>query len=199
MPGRLTLALVAVTLCALAAAIGVALAPRAKTEPSLQLTNGWAGAIRPPGAQVPDFRLRDQDGRLVTGTSLRGRPAVFAFVYSACRDTCPAQVQTIRGALDRLGHDVPVLGVSVDPANDTPLRAKAFMLKQSMTGRMRFLLGTRAQLVPVWRAFGIQPQTKALEHSAHVVLADSHGAQRIGFPFEQLTVEGLAHDLARLR
>ena len=38
------------------------------------------------------------------------------FVYSTCKDTCPAQVQSIRGALDELGHDVPVLGVSVDPA-----------------------------------------------------------------------------------
>jgi protein SCO1 len=91
-----------------------------------------------------------------------------------------------------------VIGVSVDPANDTPKRAQAFLLAQSMTGRMRFLLGTRAQLAPVWKAFGIQPQTKALEHSAHVVLADAHGVQRIGFPFEQLTPEGLAHDLTRL-
>ena len=54
------------------------------------------------------------------------------------------------------------------------------------------------QLAPVWKAFGIQPQTKALEHSAHVVLVDAHGVQRIGFPFEHLTPEGLAHDLTRL-
>ena len=123
---------------------------------------------------------------------------MFAFVYSTCRDTCPAQVQTIRGALDDLGEDVRVIGISVDPANDNPERAKAFLLKQSMTGRMDFLMGTREQLAPVWKGFAIQPQQSNLEHSAHTVLADARGFQRIGFPFDFLTTERLAHDLARL-
>jgi protein SCO1/2 len=196
-PARLRLALVALAACAVAAVAGVALAQRGAQRP-LDLTHGWAGAIRPPAARVPPFALRDQDGRVVTARSLRGRPVVFAFVYSTCRDTCPAQVQTIRGALDRLGRAVPVIGVSVDPVNDTPARAKAFMLKQAMRRRMEFLLGSRAQLAPVWRAFGIQPQSRALEHSAEVVLADAQGRQRIGFPFDQLTEARLAHDLARL-
>jgi protein SCO1/2 len=90
------------------------------------------------------------------------------------------------------------MGVSVDPANDTPKRAIAFLLDQKMTGRMKFLLGTRKQLEPVWKAFGIRPQSTQLEHSAHVVLADARGRQRIGFPFGELTEERLAHDLARL-
>ena len=82
------------------------------------------------GGACRDFTLHDQDGRTVTAASLRGKPVVFAFVYSTCRDTCPAQVQTIRGALDEIHRDLPVVGVSVDPANDTPKRAKAFLLKQ---------------------------------------------------------------------
>jgi protein SCO1/2 len=197
-PARLKLVLVALTLCAAAAVAGVLLAPRGAAEPEPQ-PGGWAGFRRPPGLPVPDFALRDQDGRRVAARSLSGRgPVVYAFVYSTCRDTCPAQVQTIRGALDELGRDVPVVGISVDPANDTPARAKTFLLKQSMTGRMRFLLGSRAQLARVWRGFGIQPQTRRLDHSAHVVLADRQGRQRLGFPFEHLTQAGLAHDLRRL-
>ncbi len=198
MPARLRLALTALTLCAIAAVAGATLAERRTRAEPLELTHGWAGALRPPGLRVPEFALRDQDGRLVTAASLRGRPAVYAFVYSTCRDTCPAQVQTIRGALDELHRDIPVIGVSVDPANDTPARARAFLLAQSMTGRMRFLLGSRARLASVWEGFGIRPQSKTLEHSAHVVLADAQGRQRIGFPFDQLTQDRLAHDLARL-
>ena len=76
--------------------------------------------MRPDGARLPDFALTTQDGEPVTAACLRGRPVVVTFVYSTCKDTCPAQVQSIRGALDDLGHDVPVVGVSVDPANDTP-------------------------------------------------------------------------------
>jgi protein SCO1/2 len=199
-PARLQLALVALTLCAVAAVAGVLLAERSAMKPAgLELTDGWAGALRPAGQQVPDFTLHDQDGHAVTSASLRGKPVVFAFIYSTCRDTCPAQVQIIRGALDDLRHpDVNVIGVSVDPGNDTRKRATTFLLEQHMTGRMKFLLGTRAELAPVWKAFAIQPQQDGLEHSAHVVLADGRGLQRVGFPFEELTQDRLAHDLARL-
>jgi protein SCO1/2 len=162
------------------------------------LADGWAGAVRPAGLAVPAFSLADQDGKTVTAASLRGKPTVYALIYSTCQDTCPAQVQTIRQALDHTQADVNVVGVSVDPANDTPKLAKTFLLKQTMTGRMRFLLGTRAQLEPVWKAFGIRPQSNALEHSAHVVVADTDGMQRVGFPFDHLTPEGLGHDMAKL-
>jgi protein SCO1/2 len=194
---RLRLAITALTVCAAAAVIGASLAMSGDDGGTGQ-TDGWAGAVRPPGARVPAFTLTDQDGDTVTSASLRGKPTVYAFIYSTCQDTCPAQVQTIRQALDDTHADVNVVGVSVDPANDTPKLAKTFLLKQTMTGRMHFLLGTRAQLEPVWKAFGIRPQSNALEHSAHVVIADTDGMQRVGFPFDHLTPEGLGHDMAKL-
>lgn len=194
--GRLALALTTLCACAATALGAVLLADRgAGTTPT---TNGWAGAQRPPGARAPDFTLAAQDGTHVSPAALRGGPVVYTFVYSHCQDTCPATVQTIRGALDDVGRDVPVLGISVDPGNDTPASAKRFVNEQHMTGRMQFLLGTRAQLAPVWRAFGIAPQTNELDHTSHVVLVDGAGRQRIGFPFSELTPEGLAHDLRRL-
>jgi protein SCO1/2 len=198
MLARVHLALLTAALCVLAAVIGVLLAGRGDGSEAAISANGWAGATRPAAARVPDFRLTDQDSRRVTTADLAGRPAVFAFIYSTCRDTCPAQVQTIRGALDDLGHDIPVYGVSVDPANDTPRSAQAFLLEQKMKGRMEFLVGDRAQLAPVWRAFGIAPQRDGREHSSYTVLVDASGRQRIGFPSDKLTQRGLAHDLARL-
>lgn len=159
---------------------------------------GYHGAIRPPGARAVDFRLRDQDGRVATMDGYRGRAVILTFMYATCDDTCPLTAQQIRGALDDLGHDVPVLAVSVDPANDTAFRAKNFLVKQQMTGRMRFLLGTRAQLEPIWKAYGIQAQGEGFEHSASTVVIDGDGVQRIGFLTDQLTPDGLAHDLRKL-
>ena len=202
MAPRVRLVLIGLTACAAAAVIGVSLASDARVAepagPSIG-PSGFAGSVRPPGALAPRLDLRDQDGVRATLDERRGRPAVFTFIYSTCEDTCPLLVQQIRGALDRLGREVPVIGVSVDPANDTPARARRFLLEQSMTGRMRFLLGSEAQLRPVWKAFGIAPQRGRLDHSSYVVLVDSRGRQRLGFPYGQLTPEALAHDIAKLQ
>jgi protein SCO1/2 len=193
------MALITAAICVAGALVGVLLASRSSDGAAAKLpANGWAGAVRPAGSGLPPFRLTDQDGKTVTEESVRGRPAIFAFIYSHCQDTCPSEVQTIRGALDAYGHDLPVYGVSVDPANDTPRSAQAFLLEQKMKGRMQFLLGSRARLQGLWSAFGIAPQAKGKEHSAYVVLVDRQSRQRVGFPFDQLTQAGLAHDLARL-
>ena len=195
MPSRVVLALTTLCLCAAAGVFGVWLAQRGEEAPA---ATGWEGSLRPPGTRLPDFSLPTQDGETVTASSLRGSPVVVTFIYSTCEDTCPAQVQSIRGALDDLGRDVPVVGVSVDPAGDTAESARSFLLEQSMTGRMEFLLGTREQLEPIWEAFGIAPQRDGRDHSAYTVLVDGDGRQRIGFPSDQLTPSALAHDLARL-
>lgn len=183
----------AVIACGLAAVIGLLLAGGDSGNSS---PKQWSGFVRPPGAPVPAFSLRDQDGVTVRPPS---EVAVYTFIYSTCEDTCPLQVQQIRGALDRLGRDVPVIGVSVDPARDTAARARRFLLEQHMTGRMRFALGAASELEPLWRAFGIRPQKGSLDHSAYVVLADASQRQRIGFPVGALTIDGLAADLERLR
>jgi protein SCO1 len=156
------------------------------------------GALRPPDIPPSDFRLVDQEGRPTTFADVRGKVTIVTFLYTTCEDTCPLAAMQIRGALDDLGRDVPVLAFAVDPPRDTPESAQRFVAKQKMTGRMRFLTGPRAELAKQWRAYGIRPQGAGFEHTAHVVLLDRRGAQRIGFPVDKLTPEALAHDVALL-
>jgi protein SCO1/2 len=158
----------------------------------------FAGALLPPGVKAPDFALRDQDDRAITMRALRGRPAIVTFLYTHCKETCPAQAQQVKGALNELGHDVPALAIAVDPPRDTPASARHFLLEQRMTGRMDFVLGSRAQLRPVWKGYAIQPQSVQEEHQARTVLVDKRGYQRIGFPLGQTTPERLAHDVRLL-
>jgi protein SCO1 len=200
-PQRVRLVLIGVFACVFAAFAGAWIAAfdsagDARLRPGA--STAVTGAVRPRGATVPDFRLHDQDGRLVTPAQHRGRPALYAFIYSHCEDVCPVQVQQIRGALDQLAHDVPVVGISVDPANDTRDSARAFLIEQHMTGRMRFALGTQAELRPVWKAFGVAPQTDGRDHSASVVLVDGAGRQRLGYAPSFLRADGLEADLRRL-
>jgi protein SCO1/2 len=160
--------------------------------------HGFAGATFGSGVMAPEVRLRDQDGKMFDLAHQRGKVVVMTFLYSTCQDTCPLIAQQIRGALDQLGHDVPAVAVSVDPAQDTPGHARAFLLEQHLTARMRFLLGSRAQLAPVWKAYGILPERVDAEHTVHVVLVDGRGRLRVGFPIDHLTPEELAHDIAAL-
>jgi protein SCO1/2 len=196
MPARLRLALFVAGILALTAIAGVLLfAVGDRTARSA----GFEGALRPAGIPPAEFGLRDERGRVVRLRDLRGRPAVVTFLYTTCRDTCPLTTQQIRAALDDLGEGVPVIAVSVDPANDTPRRARAFDVKQQMVGRMRWVLGTSAQLQRIWRAYGVAPQTADAEHSASTVVIDGRGRQRVGFATSVLTPEALAHDIEALR
>ncbi len=192
----MTLVLAAVL--ALGAALAIAVLAREDVEPATGGT-GYAGALRPANIPPSELQgLRDQDGNEVSLSDIAGTPVVVTFLYTTCEDTCPLTAQQIRGALDDLGKDVPVLAFSVDPANDTPERAKRFLLEQQMTGRMRFMVGPRAALQRQWDAYGIRPQKEDLEHTASLVILDGEGRQRIGFPIDKLTPDGLAHDLRAL-
>lgn len=196
MPARRRLALFITGLLALVAIAGVLLfAVGEKTVPAAA---GFAGATRPPDIPPADFGVRDQDGRMLRLAELRGRPVVVTFLYTTCEDACPLTAQQIRIALDELGHDVPVVAVSVDPANDTPRRARTFALEQRMQGRMRWALGDAQRLQRIWKAYGIQPQTADEEHTASTVLLDRTGRQRVGFATSVLTPDALAHDIALL-
>ena len=195
MPVRARLALMLAATFVLLGALGVVLFAHGSSDAG---GPGFEGALRPPGIPPIDFALKDQDGKTATLDQYRGGPVLLTFMYSTCQDTCPLTAQQIKGALDQVGKDVPTLAISVDPANDTPLNARRFVNRQGLTKRMRFLLGDRAQLAPIWKAYGIRPQGQAFEHSAYVVLVDGRGIQRVGWPVEKLTPEGLAHDLRLL-
>jgi protein SCO1 len=68
-----------------------------------------------------------------------------------------------------------------------------------MSRRMRFLLGTRRALLPVWHGFAVQPQLKQAEHQSLITLVDSKGSQRVAVGVNQTSPEDLAHDIRVLQ
>jgi protein SCO1 len=196
---RLALALFATT-CALFAIIGVFAISRIDAQsdrPAVEHAKDspFRGGSMPPGIHAPEFTLTDQNGKRVSMAEYRGKPVVVTYLYTHCKETCPLQAQMIRGALDDLGHDIPALAISVDPFQDTPASARAFNRKAKMTGRLRWVLGQRRQLQPLYRGFAIQPQLRDSEHQAYITLVDRKGLQRVAVAINQTSPEDLAHDI----
>jgi protein SCO1/2 len=188
----------AITSAAFAAVLVLTLT-RDDSANSSSSAHQFEGALSPEGLPPVSFRLRNQDGKTVDARDLRGDVTVLTFLYSTCEDTCPLQAQMIRDALDEVDDPPRAVGISVDPPRDNERNAQRFLQEQKVAGRMDFLLGDRSELEPIWRQYGIQPQGKGFEHTAHVFLLDATGRPRIGFPVNQLTAERLAHDIKALR
>jgi protein SCO1/2 len=188
--------LLAAFLAGLFAIAAVALAiSESREDPPDVAQREFAGARLPPDVRAPAFELTDERGDPVAMSDFAGRPVIVTFLYTNCDETCPPAAQQVKGALNELGEDVPALAIAVDPPRDTPGSARAFLSEQRMLGRMRFVLGSRAELEPVWRGYAISPQTAESEHQARIVIVDGRGYQRVGFPVEQATPERIAHDV----
>jgi protein SCO1/2 len=163
--------------------------------------SGFEGAALPLGAPAHDFTLIDQTGRRVSLDAYRGGVTIVAFLYSTCGATCIVIAQQIRGALDELQRPLAVLIVSAEPRADTPAHVERFLARVSLSGRVRYLSGSLAQLRPIWRSFRIVPAAAgraAFNRSASVLLLDGSGRPRVIYQLEQLTPEALAHDVRKL-
>jgi protein SCO1 len=85
-------------------------------------------AKREPGAEVPDFAMRNQDGRLLTLRSYRGQSLILTFIFTRCPfpDYCPLMMKNFNAvkrelaARPDLEGRVHLLSVSIDPEYDTP-------------------------------------------------------------------------------
>ena len=136
----------------------------------------WPAGMRP----VSTFALRDQSGRLVTTRSLRGHVWAITFLDSNCTKACPIAARDLATVQRTIGahHPLSVIIVSVLPNYDTPARVRAFAHEAGLGGDWHWLLGTRKQLVPVWRAYGIFV-VSGLEHTAALYLVDKNGDVRV--------------------
>jgi cytochrome oxidase Cu insertion factor (SCO1/SenC/PrrC family) len=191
-------------LVSLLVAIGVVLLvdkPSDSAPAAPNTTSKFDGPTLPPDLRAANFSLTDQNGHRVTLSQYRGRVVVLTFIHSLCHDTCPFMVEQIKGALNDLpqsGREVPAIGVSVAPSEDTVASRKRFLAKHQMTGRIAFVNGPLREMRKVWHAYSIEPVTPKIDHSTFVLLIDKRGIERVGFAADQLTPEDLVHDIGVL-
>jgi len=207
----LSLATIVVVAFALAVALDrpASRSPTSSSSPSTPSASGFDGAALPPNIRARDFTLTSLNapagqpaGESVSLSTYRGHVVVLTFLYSSCGATCVVIAQQIRGALDELAHPVPVLIVSAAPAADSATSVRRFLAQVSLAGRVHYLTGSHIQLRAVWHAYGAIPASagrSAFDNSASVFLIDPAGFERVVFGVEQLTPEGLAHEIGKLQ
>lgn len=95
----------------------------------------------------PNVELTTQDGQKVHfyDDLLKGKIVIIYLMYTHCIDSCPletarlVQVQKMLG--DRMGKDIFIYGVSIDPKRDTPEVLKAYAEKFHVGPGWFFLTG----------------------------------------------------------
>jgi protein SCO1 len=196
---KLQRVLMVILVALVVAIVAILLANRGSASaPVVSSSSQFDGPTMPPGLRAADFSLTDQNGHRVTLSRYRGKVVVLTFIHSLCHDACPLMVEQIKGALNDLpaaGRSVPAIGVSADQPEDTVANRRQFLAKHEMTGRLAFVNGPLRVMRHIWHAYAIQPVTPKIDHSTFVLLIDKRGFERVGFAADQLTPEGLAHDI----
>ena len=152
------------------------------------------------------FRMVDQDGRAVDQSVLRGKWNAVFFGYVSCPDVCPATLQTLAAAQDKLGAkgaDLRTVFVTVDPSRDTPAQVKVYLDQPDFPRGSLGLTGTPAQVAQIARAYRVYYQKVpgkdggyGMDHSAAIYLMDPQG--RFVEPLvETLGPQGLADAIGK--
>jgi protein SCO1/2 len=143
------------------------------------------GADAVPARQAPAIDLTDQHGKKIDLAKLKGRSVLVAFLYTHCTDLCPIVAGKIHTAYAQIpkAQRPLFLAVSVDPAHDTPASAAYFNKRHRTTGEIDWLLGSKAELEKVWKAWGVKPERNAedpeeIEHGAEIFAVDPQGQIR---------------------
>lgn len=140
--------------------------------------------------KLPDTVLTDQHGKRARFKSdtVADRLVLISFIYTTCTTACPAHsalfadLQQRLG--DRVGREVVLVSITVDPLRDTPLRLKEFSAQYRPGPGWSFLSGSKPEIDEVLTALGVYTPNFA-DHPAVVLVGDPRSGEWtrfFGFP-----------------
>jgi len=126
---------------------------------------------------IPDLQLLDQDGKQIHfyRDLIKGKVVAINFIFTTCTTICPPMAATfskIQNQLgDRLGKDVYLISISVDPAVDTPERLKAWGAKFDAKPGWTFVTGNKPEMDQLLKALSGYSARKE-DHSPTILIGD---------------------------
>jgi len=115
---------------------------------------------------APDFTLNDQNGKPISLHSFAGHTVLVTFLDPLCTEGCPIAGRELAAIEAKLDTAPTLLVVSVAP-DRTAADVEHFTAPLNWRPGWHWLLGTQAELAPVWAAYHI-----AVQATAHDVLHD---------------------------
>lgn len=134
----------------------------------------------------PNVPLQTQDGKTVMfyDDLLKDKKVLIDFVYERCEQSCPldtakmAQVQKLYG--DRIGRDLFMYSISLDPEHDTPKVLKEYAAQYGAGPGWLFLTGKRQDVDAI--RFKLGERGKKEEHANSVKVGDVAKGQWMRVP-----------------
>ncbi len=165
----------------------------------------YVGGVITPQRAAPPLVLDNIYGKRVDIRQLQGHPVLVTFVYAHCPDVCPLIMSNLRQVREQsgaLGRKMRVIAVSVDPKGDTPAVVRQFLQARHVAGFVDYLIGSRAQLEPVWTAWQVAEQVdrqnpELVEHSSLIYGVTASGKLATAYPVG-FTPQQIAKDLPLL-
>jgi protein SCO1/2 len=157
------------------------------------------------GKWFSDVELLDQDGRKVRFYSdmLKGKTVVVNAFFTTCTSVCPPMnrnMEKIQEALgDRLGKEVFLISISVDPLTDTPPRIKEYAQKFHAKPGWVFLTGKKENVDWALYKLGQYVESKDDHTTVIIVGNEATGLWKKAFGLAKLAdlvqiVESVAND-----
>lgn len=111
----------------------------------------------------PNTTLITQDGekRKFFDDLIKDKVVAINFIFTSCKDSCPLEtarlrkVQEILG--DRVGKDIFLYSISIDPETDTPAVLKAYKEKFNIGPGWTFLTGDEQEIILLRKKLGLYP------------------------------------------
>lgn len=148
-----------------------------------------ATARLPVIGPIPDFSLTSHRNQTFTGRELAGKVGVLTFIFTQCKDACPALTAKLVDIQKRLaaedGEQVVFAAVSVDPVRDTPAVLTRYAGTLGATApAWQFLTGSIAAIDATARGFAALARRQAggeVDHSFLTSLIDRQGMIRVQY------------------
>jgi cytochrome oxidase Cu insertion factor (SCO1/SenC/PrrC family) len=131
------------------------------------------------------FTLTDNTGKRVTDQDFHGKYTLVFFGFTSCPDICPAGLQLIAGALQKLGTKAQLITpifISVDPQRDTPEKLAAYV--KNFDPRLVGLSGAPEEIAAVAKAYKVyyakvpskeRPDDYTMDHTSIIYVMDPKG------------------------